>query len=180
MVSRNGSIDWLCFPRFDSLACFAALLGTPDHGRWMLAPDGEILSVRRRYRTGTLILETEYDTRTGTILVTDAMPIRTEGPDVVRIVSCARGHVNMRMELVIRFDYGDLLPWIRPLEGGMLAIAGPKVLCLRTSVPLSGDKRPVGLPQLAGAIEAATSPSSRWTTLRRLSIIYVNQLLSGN
>src|SRR5438128_8421161 len=86
LVARNGSIDWLCLPRFDSGACFAALLGTPDHGRWLLAPDGEVRAVRRRYREGTLVLETEYETDGGVVTVTDCMPVRVQAPDLVRVV----------------------------------------------------------------------------------------------
>src|SRR4051812_19004639 len=106
LVANDGSIDWLCFPRFDSGACFAALLGRPEHGGWRIAPVGPIRDVRRRYRDGTLILETEFTTDSGRVCVTDFMPPRTREPDLVRIVSGVEGRVAMRMELTIRFDYG--------------------------------------------------------------------------
>jgi hypothetical protein len=113
LVSRDGSIDWLCFPRFDSAACFAALLGTPEHGRWLLTPTDTIQTIRRRYREGTLVLETKYQTDRGVVAVIDCMPLRTTSHDVVRMVEGRRGQVHMRMELVIRFDYGlDPLSWL--------------------------------------------------------------------
>ena len=123
LVGRDGSIDWLCLPRFDAPACFAALLGTAEQGRWLLAPAAPVRAVRRRYRDDTLVLETEYETDTGSVAVVDAMPL--EGPEVVRLVEGRRGRV-MRMELVIRWDYGSLVPWVRRTEGGVAAIAGPK------------------------------------------------------
>lgn len=139
LVSRGGSIDWLCFPRFDSGACFAALLGTPENGRWLIAPAGNIRSVRRRYREGTLILETDYETDDGSVTVTDFMPPRTGEPDVVRIVEGRRGKVPMQMELVIRFDYGWVVPWVRHTEGGIRATAGPDTLYCRAGVELHGE-----------------------------------------
>src|SRR6266540_1605935 len=105
LVARNGSIDWLCFPRFDSGACFAALLGTPEHGRWQLMPVEQPQAIRRHYWPGTLILETEYETDSGVVAVIDWMPPRHTTPDVMRLVVGKRGTVPMRMELVIRFDY---------------------------------------------------------------------------
>src|SRR5512145_1895217 len=104
LVARDGSIDWLCFPRFDSAACFAALLGTPEHGRWLLTPAAEARRVRRRYRPGTLVLETEYETDAGLVRLIDFMPLRTGTPELVRIVEGVRGVVPMRMDLAIRFD----------------------------------------------------------------------------
>jgi GH15 family glucan-1,4-alpha-glucosidase len=139
LVSRTGSIDWLCLPRFDSGACFAALLGTAEHGRWTLAPAGEIRSVRRWYREGTLVLDTEYETAEGVVVVTDCMPIRERAPDVVRMVEGKRGDVRMRMELIIRFDYGSTVPWIQRINGGYSAIAGPDRLLLVTPVPLQRE-----------------------------------------
>ncbi len=139
LVSKNGSIDWLCLPRFDSSACFAALLGTTAHGRWLLTPAGEVKSVRRRYRDGTLVLETDYETANGAVTVTDCMPVRVKAPDVVRVVEGKRGQVRMRMELVIRFDYGSIVPWVQHIEGGISAIAGPDRLVLITPVPLHGE-----------------------------------------
>src|SRR4030095_14154563 len=117
LVGREGSIDWLCFPRFDSAACFAALLGDERHGHWSLAPAGGVRRVRRRYRGETLILETEFGTDDGTVRLLDFMPPRGHAPDVVRIVEGVRGRVPMRMDLRIRFDYGHLTPWVRRVEG---------------------------------------------------------------
>jgi len=139
LVSRGGSIDWLCFPRFDSHACFAALLGTPEHGRWLLAPSSPITAVRRWYRGDTAVLETEFTTAEGVVALLDFMPIRSGLPDLVRIVVGRRGRVTMRMELVIRFDYGSVVPWVRSVPGGVSAVAGPDSLLLRTSVPLRGE-----------------------------------------
>ena len=139
LVSREGSIDWLCFPRFDSRACFAALLGTPQHGRWLLAPSEPVTSIRRRYRGDTAILETEFTTAGGVVEVIDFMPIRTDLPDVVRIVVGRRGHVPMRMDLVIRFDYGSVVPWVRRVPGGISAVGGPDSLLLQTAAPVRGE-----------------------------------------
>ena len=139
LVSRGGSIDWLCFPRFDSHACFAALLGTPEHGRWLLAPAGPVTAVRRWYRGDTAVLETELTTAEGVVSLLDFMPIRSGLPDLVRIVVGRRGRVAMRMELVIRFDYGSVVPWVRRVPGGISAVAGPDGLLLRTPVPLRGE-----------------------------------------
>src|SRR5437867_1296799 len=139
LVGRDGSIDWLCFPRFDSPACFAALLGTPEHGRWLISPAEEILTVRRRYREGTLVLETEYETASGMVRIIDCMPPRSKSPDVIRIVEGRRGQVRMRMELIIRFDYGSVIPWVRRTETGLMAIGGPDALRLLTAVELRGE-----------------------------------------
>ncbi|MDP9418246.1 MAG: glycoside hydrolase family 15 protein [Actinomycetota bacterium] len=139
VVGRDGSIDWLCFPRFDSGAVFAALLGTEQHGRWLLAPDAELTGTRRRYRGDTLILETEFQTAQGSVLVTDFMPIRGEAPDVVRIVKGVRGRVPMRMELRVRFDYGHVVPWVQRMARDFAAIAGPDAMYLRTPVDVSFD-----------------------------------------
>lgn len=139
LVSRLGSIDWLCFPRFDSPACFAALLGTPEHGRWQLAPSVPITSVRRRYLGDTLILETEFTTADGVVAILDFMPVRSGFPDVVRIVAGRQGRVPMRMELVIRFDYGSVVPWVQRIPGGISAVGGPDTLRLRTPAPLHGE-----------------------------------------
>ena len=137
LVARDGSIDWLCLPRFDSGACFAALLGTPDNGRWLIGPRGEARTVRRQYRDGTLVLETEFDTGEGTAAVIDCMPVRTHSPHLLRVVEGRRGRTAMHMELVIRFDYGSAVPWVQRLDGGLSAIAGPDRLVFRTSVPLA-------------------------------------------
>ncbi len=142
LVGKDGSIDWLCLPRFDSPACFAALLGTPEHGRWKIAPAQEVRSVRRRYRPGTLILETEFETDTGAVTLIDFMPPRSNAPDVVRIVAGVRGEVPMQMELIVRFDYGWVVPWVRRLpdeRNGMRATAGPDTIYFRTPVSLRGE-----------------------------------------
>src|SRR6266852_806041 len=139
LVGRDGSIDWLCLPRFDSPACFAALLGTPEHGRWLLAPAGGSRSVRRRYREGTLVLETEYETDSGAIVVVDCMSPRTDSPNIVRLVEGRRGQITMRMELIVRFDYGSVVPWVRRTEDGLSALGGPDGVRLRTPVDLRGE-----------------------------------------
>src|SRR6202022_1622012 len=138
LVAKDGSLDWLCLPRFDSDACFAALLGTNDNGRWKIAPEGEVRAVRRRYRPGTLILETELETAEGAVTLIDLMPIFGQGTDVVRIVAGNRGRVPMRMELLIRFGYGAIVPWVRAIEGGIEAVAGPDALRLITPVVTHG------------------------------------------
>ncbi len=139
LVGSDGSIDWLCLPRFDAPACFAALLGEPKHGRWLLAPAGEVRSVKRRYREDTLVLETEYETDTGTVCVTDCMPHWEDRSDVVRVVRGISGHVDMKMELVIRFDYGQTIPWVRKLDGTLDATAGPNSMQLHTPVKTRGQ-----------------------------------------
>ncbi|MGH6944662.1 MAG: glycoside hydrolase family 15 protein [Geminicoccaceae bacterium] len=140
LVGLDGSIDWLCWPRFDSGACFAALLGTPENGRWLLAPTGATLEVRRRYRPGTLVLETEFRTETGSAAVIDFMPPTDGVADLVRIVTGRSGEVTFRTELLIRFDYGASVPWVSRAEDGTIdAIAGPERLVLRTPVPLHGE-----------------------------------------
>jgi GH15 family glucan-1,4-alpha-glucosidase len=138
LVSRNGSIDWLCLPRFDSGACFAALLGTTENGRWLLAPEhGGTPS--RRYLDDTLVLETTWETEEGRIRVLDFMPPRGTAPDVVRIVEGLEGQVEMRSELVIRFDYGSIVPWVRRVDDARLAVAGPDSLCFRTPARTRGE-----------------------------------------
>jgi GH15 family glucan-1,4-alpha-glucosidase len=139
LVSKQGSIDWLCFPHFDSAACFAALLGTADHGRWSISPAEPIRGICRRYREGTLILETEFATDSGSVVLVDCMMPRDEMPELLRFVIGKRGQVRMNMELVIRFDYGSVIPWVRRTQSGMSAIAGPDMLSLRTQVPLRGE-----------------------------------------
>ena len=138
LVGRDGSIDWLCLPNFDSPACFAALLGAPEHGRWLVAPVGNSRSVRR-YRPGTLVLETEFETSGGAVCVTDFMPMSKQRWDVVRIVKGLRGSVPMRFDLVIRFDYGSVVPWVRRCHGVLQATAGPDTLELRTPVAVRGE-----------------------------------------
>ena len=140
LVGRNGSIDWLCFPRFDSGACFAALLGHERDGRWLLAPACEIERVERRYHGRSLVHELDFHTAQGVVRVTDFMPPRGTDPDVVRIVEGLEGSVPMRMELVIRFDYGSIVPWVRRLDDETrIAVAGPDALALRTPIPVRGE-----------------------------------------
>jgi GH15 family glucan-1,4-alpha-glucosidase len=139
LVSSEGSIDWLCFPRFDSPACFAALVGNPEHGRWLLTPCGQVSDIRRQYVGDTAVLATEFTTEDGVAVVLDFMPVRSGLPDLVRIVVGRRGRVEMRMDLTIRFDYGSVVPWVRRVPGGLTAIGGPDSLLLRTPVPLEGE-----------------------------------------
>jgi GH15 family glucan-1,4-alpha-glucosidase len=139
LVCRDGSIDWCCFPRFDSGACFASLLGTPEHGRWLLSPTGSVTHCARRYRRDTLVLETLLETSEGSVRLIDFMPPRGEAPDIVRIVEGVEGTVPMRSELVIRFDYGKIVPWVRRVDHARLAIAGPDALCFRTPVEQHGE-----------------------------------------
>jgi GH15 family glucan-1,4-alpha-glucosidase len=138
LVGRDGSIDWLCIPRFDSDACFAALLGDESNGHWRLAPrDGEQCTTRR-YVGDTLILETQWDSPSGSVRVTDFMPERDEAPDVVRIVEGLSGRVEMRSELRLRFGYGDVVPWVRHLDGILAAVAGPDAMWLASDVAHHG------------------------------------------
>jgi GH15 family glucan-1,4-alpha-glucosidase len=140
LVARNGSIDWLCWPRFDSPACFAALLGTPEHGRWLISPVNVECRITRRYREGTLVLETEFETSEGAVTLIDFMPLRGVASDLVRIVKGVRGCVAMHTELLFRFDYGCRVPWVTRLGNGMLrAVAGPDMVVLCASVPLHGE-----------------------------------------
>lgn len=139
LVGRDGSIDWLCFPRFDSDACFAALLGSPENGRWLLQPRGQVRRTRRQYREGTLVLETEYQTDDGVVALIDFMPERATTPDLVRIVQGRKGRVPMHMELTIRFDYGSSVPWVQRIEGGIRATVGPNTVYLCTDVDLRGE-----------------------------------------
>jgi GH15 family glucan-1,4-alpha-glucosidase len=138
LVGRNGSIDWLCLPHFNSGACFAALLGEPRHGRWQIEPASPNGAVRRRYRPGTLILETEFENDEGCVRLLDFMTPRQGEPDLIRIVEGVRGNVRMQLELIIRFDYGSIVPWVRKMEGHLRAIAGPDALSLWTTVPTYG------------------------------------------
>src|SRR3954471_15182391 len=147
LVGRNGSIDWLCLPRFDSPACFAALL---DDARarpgllgpaarpagWRLPPAGAGGCSRRRYRGDSLVLESEWETADGTVRVVDLMPPRGEAPDVVRVVEGVSGRVSVRTELVLRFDYGHVPPWTRTVDGELSGVAGPDAVWLRSDVPL--------------------------------------------
>ena len=141
LVCKDGSIDWLCLPRFDSAACFAALLGTEEHGRWQIAPDEEVMETTRRYRTGTMILETTFTTREGKVTVIDFMPLSKDERHVelMRLVVGVEGRVKMRSDLVIRFDYGRTIPWVRRRAYGISAVAGPDALDLRAPIPLHGE-----------------------------------------
>jgi GH15 family glucan-1,4-alpha-glucosidase len=145
LVGRDGSIDWLCWPRFDSPACFAALLGTCENGRWLIAPKEEPRAVRRRYRPGTLVLETEFETATGRAVVIDFMSPEACG-NLVRIVQGRTGRVEFRTEFVVRFNYGETVPWVSRRDDGALdAIAGPERVVLRTPAELYGvDLKTVG------------------------------------
>jgi GH15 family glucan-1,4-alpha-glucosidase len=140
LVGRNGSIDWLCWPRFDSGACFAALLGEPEHGRWLIAPADPDARIERRYRDGSLILVTLFETAEGVVELVDFMPPRTHVPDLVRLVKGLRGRVAMGTEFILRFEYGSVVPWVERLpEGGVSAIGGPERVVLRTPAPLRGE-----------------------------------------
>lgn len=139
LISTEGSIDWLCLPQFDSPACFSALLDTPEAGRWLLAPAGGGECTRRKYRKNTLILETEWETPEGKAKVIDFMSPRDGAADIVRIVVGIRGSVRMRGQLALRFDYGNIIPWVRHDEHGIHAIAGPDAAYLVTDAPLRGE-----------------------------------------
>ena len=139
LVGMDGSIDWLCLPRFDSAACFAALLGTRDNGRWRLAPVGAERATRRRYLDRSLVLQTEWETSGGVVRVTDFMPPRTDLPDLIRVVEGVSGQVEMEMELVVRFDFGRMVPWVRRVGGDTCAVAGPEEVCLRSEVRTHGE-----------------------------------------
>ena len=140
LVGRDGSIDWLCWPRFDSDACFAGLLGTPDNGRWRIAPRAEAVEVTRRYRPGTLILETRFETEDGAATLIDFMPLRDAHSNIIRLVVGERGTVTMCVELVIRFGYGAIVPWVTRLpDGGLRAVAGPDMLVLHTPAEFHGE-----------------------------------------
>ncbi|GAC1596006.1 MAG: glycoside hydrolase family 15 protein [Pseudarthrobacter sp.] len=139
LISNEGSIDWLCLPRFDSPACFTALVDTPDAGRWLLAPENGGACTRRGYVDGTLVLETEWDTPDGTVKVIDFMPPRDEVADIVRIVEGVSGSVRMHSELAMRFDYGHIVPWVRKDKRGLHAIAGPDAAYFVTTAPVHGE-----------------------------------------
>jgi GH15 family glucan-1,4-alpha-glucosidase len=142
LVSMSGSIDWFCAPSFDSAACFAALLGTPDHGRWLIEPSCQQRSVTRQYRGESLVLETVFETDAGTVALIDCMPLSedAEWPQITRVIEGRSGRVAMRMELVIRFGYGQVIPWVTRHPAGIRAIGGPDTLHLYAEVPLRGHK----------------------------------------
>ncbi|MGE5130593.1 MAG: glycoside hydrolase family 15 protein [Sphingomonadaceae bacterium] len=141
LVHRGGSLDWMCAPRFDSSACFAALLGGPEHGHWLIAPADTPGATRRRYSDGSLVLETEFETAEGAVRLIDFMscPPREDRIDVVRIACGLRGTLPMRMSLVMRFDYGRIVPWVRREEGGLRAVAGPESLRLQAPVEVVNE-----------------------------------------
>ena len=140
LVGRDGSIDWLCLPRFDSPACFAALLGEPGHGRWLIGPADPSARIERRYRDGSLILATTFETAEGTVELVDFMRPHRRLPQLVRLVRGLRGRVAMYTEFILRFDYGAVVPWVERLpEGGLTAIGGPERVVLRTPAPLRGE-----------------------------------------
>lgn len=141
LIGRNGSIDWLCWPYFDSDACFAALLGSPNHGRWLISPVAAEVDVSRSYRSDTMILETVFETTEGSVAIVDFMPIGLDTCSIVRRVEGRRGRVAMNMELTLRFEYGSVTPWVTQLqsEAGIEAIGGPNRVVLRSGVPVRGE-----------------------------------------
>ncbi len=139
LVGRNGSIDWLCWPAFDSDACFAAMLGTNDNGRWLIAPSGDVIATSRRYLDDTLILETRFETANGAVALIDFMPPRGKASDIVRLVRGVSGSVKMCMQLVIRFGFGADIPWVRRTDHSLLAICGQDMAVLRTPVETRGE-----------------------------------------
>ena len=159
LVGRNGSIDWLCWPDFSSPACFAALLGTDEHGYWRISPAAEGWTVHRRYREKTLILETTFEDSHGAVRLIDFMPVRERNSDVVRMVEGLRGTMDLRMELALRFDYGRTVPWVTALEDGIRAVAGPAQALLHASVPVHGEE----LKSVANF--TVTSGQREWFTL---------------
>ncbi|HEV7188297.1 MAG TPA: trehalase-like domain-containing protein, partial [Blastococcus sp.] len=144
LVGRDGSIDWLCLPRFDSPACFAALLDDDRAGRWLLAPAAGGPCTSRRYRGDSLVLESEWVTDSGTVRVIDLMPPRGEAPDVVRIVEGVSGRVTMRTDLRLRFDYGYVVPWFRTVGGELAGVAGPDAAWLATPVDVRHEDQVIG------------------------------------
>ena len=151
LVGKNGSIDWLCAPRFDSPAFFAALLGTENNGHWQIAPAGEVRRVQRRYRRGTVVLETDFETDDGVVRLVDCMPQREGDLGLLRVVEGVRGRVPMQMRLPPRFDYGQLIPSVGRIDQGVLFVAGPDAVCLRT---------PVDLREVRGGVSAAFTVSA--------------------
>ena len=140
LVGRDGAVDWLCLPHFDSPSCFSALLGDERHGRWRLAPAGDVRSSSRRYRPGTLVLESDFETDEGAVRVIDFMPRRAAGPPrLMRVVEGLSGRVPMRMELSLRPDYASIVPWVEPMPDGVIATAGPDAFRLSTVLPLEID-----------------------------------------
>jgi GH15 family glucan-1,4-alpha-glucosidase len=157
LVGRDGSIDWLGLPRFDSSACFSALLGEAKHGRWLIAPEESDVRISRRYVGDTLILETVFRTEHGAVSLTDFMSRRDGASDLIRIVRGLQGEVAMRMELVVRFDYGSVVPWVSKQEDGRIQfIAGPDRLLLDTQVATRGEGfRTLGDFTIGGALASS-------------------------
>ena len=175
LVGRDGSVDWLCLPRFDSPACFAALLGTPEHGRWLIGPEGRARTTRR-YRDDSLVLETTHETDTGVVKVTDLMPLRDGRADILRRVVGVSGTVRMRHEWVVRFGYGKVRPWVRRrLDGSgnevISAVAGPDMVVLRGSrlPPKSSGRDVVGaatIPPVPPWVSSRSTSRERVTAAR--------------
>jgi GH15 family glucan-1,4-alpha-glucosidase len=138
LVGADGSIDWMCAPRFDSGACFAALVGEAGHGRWWLGPRGDVRRRRRRYRSETLVLETDFETSDGAVRVLDFMPLRGQHCHLVRVVEGLSGSVPMSMELIMRFDYGSIVPWVRRVDDALVAVGGPDAICVRSPIDFEG------------------------------------------
>jgi len=154
LVGRDGSVDWLCLPRFDSASCFASLLGDETHGRWLVAPAGEVTAISRRYRPGTLVLETDFELAEGTVRVIDFMPRRGDGPPrLMRIIEGVRGRVPMRVELALRPDYGSITPWVERAPDGVIATAGPDAF--RLSTPLALEMEDGSVRAAFTAVEGA-------------------------
>jgi GH15 family glucan-1,4-alpha-glucosidase len=158
LVGSDGSVDWLCLPRFDSDACLAALLGTPEHGRWLLAPGARLRRTHRGYRPGTLVLDTTFECDGGTLRVSDAMPPRGSIPTFVRVAECTAGRVPVQMELVPRFGYGKTRPWIRPLPDGAGCVGGPDALRLASTIPVN-----VEAERLSAAVELSAGERASFT-----------------
>jgi pentatricopeptide repeat protein len=159
LVGKDGAVDWLCVPRFDSAACFAALVGNDEHGRWRIAPAGEVIATARRYRPGTLVLETDFQTSDGTVRVVDFMPRRGDGvPRLMRVVEGLSGRVPMQLELTLRPDYGTIRPWLEPAPDGIVAVAGPDAFRLSTPMSLETQDGTVRarFDAIAGARERFT------------------------
>ena len=140
LVSREGSIDWLCWPRFDSDACFAALLGTPEHGRWLIGPKDKATKITRRYRPNTLILETRFETEEGAATLIDFMPPREQNSHLLRMLVGEWGRMDLHGELILRFGYGASVPWVTRIGDNMVrAVSGPDMAVLRSSAPFRGE-----------------------------------------
>jgi GH15 family glucan-1,4-alpha-glucosidase len=168
LVGRDGSIDWLCFPRFDSDAVFAALLGDEENGHWRLAPRSGGTCAHRSYRDDTMVLESVWETPQGSVRVTDFMPERGEAPDVVRIVEGLSGQVDMRSELRLRLGYGDVVPWVRHIDGMLAAVAGPDSVWLTSDVPHHGH-------HMASLADFTVSPGQRRSFVLTWNLSYARR-----